>query len=310
MKAAFNLTAVGRGFWRWLACLLFCLGLAGCGNPPYPRGPVEQLFVGQALPVFSQKIVAGQRINLANAPLAATPQKVADPDKPKPILLFVHGSPGDWKAWSYYLKSPELASFAERIAIDRPGFGGSAQGAVVTDLRQQAALMAQLIPDGQKAIVVGHSLGGPLAVWMAIDSPDKVCGVVSIAGSLSSRYEAPRWYNLLADSALLAWAVPNEMAWSNREMMVLSAELRKLEAAAGQLRIPVTLIQGEKDSLVDPQTVGEFQKHAPAAWLNVKSLPKETHFVLWEKPELIVSAIKETPCALSPRTGSRMARYP
>lgn len=115
-----------------------------------------------------------------------------------------------------------------------------------------------------------------------------------------SRYEAPRWYNLLADSASLAWAVPDEMAWSNREMMVLSAELRKLEAAAGQLRMPVTLIQGEKDSLVDPQTVGEFQKHAPAAWLSVKNLPKETHFVLWEKPELIVSAIKETPCALSP----------
>lgn len=216
------------------------------------------------------------------------------------ILLFVHGSPGDWKAWSYYLKAPELAGFASRIAIDRPGFGESGKGVVITDLRQQAALIAELIPTGKKAIVVGHSLGGPLAVWMAIDAPDKVCGAVSIAGSLSARLEEPRWYNLLADSVLLRWAVPLEMVWSNQEMMALSGELGKLEAAASQLRVPVTLVQGGKDSLVDPKTVEEFEKVAPASWLKIKNLPAETHFVLWEKPQIIVDAIKEITCASSP----------
>lgn len=216
------------------------------------------------------------------------------------LLLFIHGSPGDWKAWSYYLKTPELAGFAKRIAIDRPGFGESGKGVVVTDLQQQAKLIAGLIPQGQKAIVVGHSLGGPLAVWMALTSPDKVCGVISIAGSLSSRYEEPRWYNLMADSSVLRWAVPSEMVWSNQEMMALSGELGKLEAAANQLRVPVTLVQGGKDSLVDPRTVEEFEKYAPASWLRIRNLPTETHFVLWEKPQIIVDAIKEISCASSP----------
>lgn len=289
---------------RKLQCALLCLfavsGLAACGNPPYPRGTTEQLFAGSASPAISQQMVAGQRFNMASAPTGAKNGDTNASASRKAMLLFVHGSPGDWKAWSYYLKTPELAGFTSRVAIDRPGFGDSGQGVVVTDLRQQAALIAKLIPTGQKAIVVGHSLGGPLAVWMAIDSPDKVCGALSIAGSLSSRYEAPRWYNLLADSALLSWAVPLEMLWSNQEMMVLQGELGKLEAAAGQLRVPVTVMQGGKDSLVDPKTVDEFEKHAPAAWLKSINLPGETHFVLWEKPQIVVDAIKEMPCALSP----------
>ncbi len=271
-------------------------GAVACGNPPYPRGSVQQLFADSTLPTISQQVLQGRRINVASV-------KGGTKNSPTPsntMLLFVHGSPGDWKAWTYYLKTPELAGFANRIAIDRPGFGDSGKGQVETDLKQQAELIAELIPGGQKAIVVGHSLGGPLAVWMAINSPDKVCGVISIAGSLSSGYEEPRWYNLLADSALLGWAVPAEMNWSNQEMMGLSTELGKLEAAVNQLRIPTTLIQGGADSLVDPKTVDEFRKHAPASWLKIKNLPNETHFVLWEKPQIIVDAIKEMQCASSP----------
>jgi uncharacterized protein len=278
-----------------LSCLLATASVAGCGNPPYPRGSADQLFAGSTLPTMSLQTVQSQTINVASM-LGDKGSGTADNNT---ILLFVHGSPGDWKAWSYYLKTRELAGFSKRLAIDRPGFGESGKGLVITNLRQQAALIAELIPKGKKAIVIGHSLGGPLAVWMAIDAPDKVCGAVSIAGSLSSRLEEPRWYNLLADSALLRWAVPLEMRWSNQEMMALSGELGKLEAAASQLRIPVTLVQGGEDSLVDPKTIDEFEKFAPAAWLKIKILPAETHFVLWEKPQIIVDAIKEMSCASS-----------
>ena len=269
--------------------------LVACGNPPYPRGAVNKLFAGADAPTFSRQVVQGRDISTAR--VQTDPKEQTAPNSP--ILLFVHGSPGDWKAWSYYLKTPELAGFASRVAVDRPGFGDSVAAGLMTDLRQQAALLSALIPPGQKAIVVGHSLGGPLAAWMAIDSPDKVCGAVSIAGSLSSRLEEPRWYNLLADSALLGWAVPNEMARSNQEMMPLSAELVKLEAALSKLRAPLLLIQGGKDSLVEPTTVDEVETRAPAAWLNVMRLPNESHFVLWEKPQIVIDAIKNMSCASS-----------
>jgi pimeloyl-ACP methyl ester carboxylesterase len=213
------------------------------------------------------------------------------------MLLFVHGSPGDWKAWAHYLQSPELACFSSRVAVDRPGFGGSRSGGVMPDLRAQAAMLTKLIPKGQKAIVVGHSLGGPLVAWMAIDAPDKVCGAVSIAGSLSSAHEAPRWYNHLADLPLVKWVIPAEMVESNHEMMPLADELAKLEPYFVQLQVPLIVMQGGKDSLVDPVTADEVEKHSPRIWVRVQRLPMENHFLLWEKPQLVIDAIQSLPCA-------------
>lgn len=273
-----------------LSAALCASSLVACGNPPYPHGSVESLFGQARKPVISTVNAGGRLLNTARVD---NPNAAAA----KPMLLFVHGSPGEWQAWAAYLKAPELAGFSSRIAVDRPGFGGSTAGGVVPNLRAQAAMLTALIPAGQKVIVVGHSLGGPLVAWMAIDAPDKVCAAVSIAGSLSSRYEAPRWYNKVADMTLLSWAIPAEMVQSNLEMMPLSTELAQLESAFGKLRVPFVVMQGGKDSLVEPATADEVEKHAPAQWLKMQRLPLENHFVLWEKPELVIKTLLDLPCA-------------
>lgn len=278
------------GLSRWSVLILLAGLLAGCGHPPYPRGSVDELFPTGQRPRFNSVRLEGRSLTVAAmAPTSTAPQA--------PVLLFLHGSPGSWKAWSVFLRDPQLDGFGPRLAVDRPGFGASEPGAVMTDLRAQAALLSGLIPPGRKAIVVGHSLGGPLAAWMAIDFPEKVCGALSIAGSLSSRYEAPRWYNELAQWSVVQWALPPEMVWSNREMMPLSAELALLEVQMGRLHVPLVLMQGGKDSLVDPRTVDEVTKFAPKSWLTVRQYPEASHFVLWEKPQLVIDAIRAMPCA-------------
>ena len=263
--------------------------LAGCGNPPYPRGDAKALFGDGPMPTAVPVSVNGRTLNTLQTA-----------DRGSTMLLFVHGSPGDWKAWAHYLKTPRLADIGPRVAVDRPGFGGSGPGQVMPDLRAQASLLAGLIPVGQRAVVIGHSLGGPLAAWMAIDHPDKVCGAVSIAGSLSPDLEEPRWYNTAAGLRPVQWVIPREMRWSNEEMMVLADELRKLRAAWPQLRTPFVLMQGGKDSLVDPRTANEVEQLAPRQWVSVQRLPAESHFVLWEKPGLVIDAILKLPCVRTP----------
>ncbi|QDL55588.1 alpha/beta fold hydrolase [Rhodoferax aquaticus] len=275
---------------QWFATVAVAL-VAGCSNPPYPRGAMESLYPDGKYPALSTVQVQGRYVGMAKTTTAPVEAAQA------PVLLFIHGSPGDWKAWAHFLKASELPTFDTRIAVDRPGFGASGAGQVVPDLRAQAALLATLIPKGRKAIVIGHSLGGPIAAWMAVDAPDQVCAAISLAGSLSSKYEAPRWYNYLADFALVRWAIPQEMVWSNQEMMPLSSELEKLEHALPTLHVPLLLLQGGKDTLVDPRTVDEVQAFAPAQWLSIQRLPDATHFFLWEDPDAVINAIRKLPCA-------------
>jgi 3-oxoadipate enol-lactonase len=92
-----------------------------------------------------------------------------------PALLFVHGHPFDRSMWR-----PQLAAFASRrvIAPDLRGYGAST-GAVGTwaDLADDLVdLMDALrVP---RAVVVGLSMGGQIALDLARRHPDRVAGLL------------------------------------------------------------------------------------------------------------------------------------
>ena len=261
------------------------LQLAACADPPIPRGSIEALFPGPVRPQVSSVRVLGRTVQLVQMPgLGQTP------------IVFIHGSPGSWRSWARYLDAPELSGYGPRIAMDRPGFGGSGPGDLMLDLRAQAAVLAAAIPEGAPAIVVGHSLGGPLIAWMAIDHPEKVCGGVLVAGSVAPELEAPRWYNHLADNWLAQWVVGKNMLWSNREMMVLEQQLRVLDSYWPRLGRPLIAIQGDQDPLVDPRTADYLEARAPRQWMRVVRAPGMDHFQLWTHPASVIREIRSLDC--------------
>ena len=270
---------------RTVGLLSGLLLLAACSNPPYPRGAMEELYPTPPRPQLRQVQALGHTLQMAEMPGTG-----------KTPIVFVHGSPGGWKAWARYLDAPELSAFGPRIAFDRPGFGGSGAGDVMLDLRRQADVLAAAMPPGPPAILVGHSLGGPLIAWMAIDHPDKVCGGVMVAGSVAPELEAPRWYNRIADTFVAQWVAPKEMLWSNREMLVLQTELQKLDAEWPKLKRPLVAIQGMDDSLVDPRTADYLEGRAPRQWMRVVRARGLDHFLLWKQRELVTREILSLPC--------------
>ena len=260
-------------------CVLLCL--TACQNPPYPRGSLAQLYPEGPRPTLATVQVDGRTLEIA------TMAGVGSTD-----ILFVHGSPGDWKAWAAYLNDPALVNLGARMAVDRPGYGGSKQGGVIPDLRQQADLLAKLLPPHRQSIVVGHSLGGPLAAWLAIDHPDQVCGVVMLAGSMAPEYESPRWYNTAATLKPIQWLIPDEMLRSNLEIMPLQQELIKLDAALPTLHRPIIALQGLKDELVDPRTADHLEQHVAPPYLTVIRIADVGHFIPWKKHQQVVEAIQ------------------
>ena len=207
-------------------------------------------------------------------------------------LLFIHGTPGSRRGFADYLNDKSLQDEFALTAIDRPGFGED-PGPVIPQLRQQAKSLAAGLSPEKRNIVIGHSLGAPLAVWLALQSPEQVAAIVLVAGSMAPELEPVRWYNWLAQWQPVQWFLSREWIHANREMMVLQDELRLLEPELKALRVPVVVVQGGRDELVLPETVDFLRAQLPSSLLAVRYYPEEGHFILWQRPDLIAAAIRE-----------------
>lgn len=210
-------------------------------------------------------------------------------------VLFVHGSPGTWEAWRRFLLDPELARRARLVALDRPGFGGSGRGRAEASIARQAAALAVLLADepGPPAVVVGHSLGGPIAARLAVDRPDLVAALLLVAPSIDPALERHRWFNIAASWRAVQWLLPVDWVVSNRELWPLADELRDLAPRWAELACPVRIVQGIDDRLV-PAANADFAERVLAGRdLRVTRHAGEGHFLLWEHPESVRSPLLE-----------------
>jgi pimeloyl-ACP methyl ester carboxylesterase len=90
-----------------------------------------------------------------------------------PPLLLVHGIGGDWRTWEPVLE--ELAQRHRIVAVDLPGHGRSAKGAGDYSLGALASALRDLCGalGIARATVVGHSLGGGIAMQFSYQFPER-----------------------------------------------------------------------------------------------------------------------------------------
>lgn len=98
-------------------------------------------------------------------------------------ILFLHGLGGQLHHFRHTLFD-RLSGDFRVIALDRPGSGYSVRAAGADGrLGEQADVVAGFIDALSlgKPLVVGHSLGGAVALALAIDHPDKVSGLALLS---------------------------------------------------------------------------------------------------------------------------------
>ena len=90
-----------------------------------------------------------------------------------PTVLLIHGIGGDWRTWEPVLDG--LARQHHVVAVDLPGHGGSAKGAGDYSLGALASALRDLggALGLERATVIGHSLGGGVAMQFAYQFPER-----------------------------------------------------------------------------------------------------------------------------------------
>ena len=95
--------------------------------------------------------------------------------------LFIHGLGSS--SCSYKTITPALKSKVRCISIDTPGSGLSELGKAeqsISSIAKDAIGLLDALRIQEKVVVVGHSMGGTIASYIAAEYPERVKGVVLI----------------------------------------------------------------------------------------------------------------------------------
>lgn len=241
----------------------------------------------------------GRFVDVPGARLHVREFDGGDPDAP--AILLVHGLAGQLAHYTYGVTG-RLQGRHRVVAVDRPGSGHSTRApGTPADLRTQAAILAALIErlGLERPLVVGHSLGGALALALALDHPRHV-GALALVAPLTHMQDqvppvfegltilSPLWRTIVAwtlaipaqiknsramlDAVFAPEPVPRDFDTRGGALLGLrpgaflgaSDDLRALpdclpaqQTRYAELDLPVAILYGKDDRILDPRTHGQ-----------------------------------------------------
>lgn len=154
-----------------------------------------------------------------------------------PAIVMIHGLGGNLMNYSYAL-GDRLARDHRVIMVDRPGSGHSVRPkSAPANLAAQADTIAVLIRNLalDRPVLVGHSLGGALALTLAANHPDCVGAMALIAPLTEARDVVPPVFKGLA----IAWPLMRTLvSWTIALPMSMASRDRVLETVFGPDPVP------------------------------------------------------------------------
>jgi pimeloyl-ACP methyl ester carboxylesterase len=111
-----------------------------------------------------------------------------------PLVLFCHGFPESWYSWRHQLRALAEAGY-RAVAPDMRGYGQTGQPKEV-DRYTLLHLVGDMVGvadalGGEKAVIVGHDWGAPVAWHAALLRPDRFRGVVGLSVPFRPRGLSP-----------------------------------------------------------------------------------------------------------------------
>jgi pimeloyl-ACP methyl ester carboxylesterase len=229
--------------------------------------------------------------------------------KGRPVLL-QHGLRGESAVMLPLARA--LAARGYRVLMfDLPGHGLSPQPVRELTIGNAGKLIldaADALDFPRRPAIVGHSLGGWVMAWQALESPQR-CGPVTLISSPGYRFQPPAFPMLLpftvsdAQRSLpIMFAhppyAPAPALWFavRRDASTAIAMLRSavsgeylLDGLLGSIDLPVQILFGAQDKLIPPAIGRAMAADLPGH--RFEEIADAGHMVVWEKPEETAAAI-------------------
>ena len=230
----------------------------------------------------------------------------------QPVIL-LHGWLG---SWGYWLDTMEALGCNHRLyALDFWGFGDSGKRRQRYQIDDFVELVEQFmdrlgIP---YAPVVGHSMGGTVALSLALTQPHRVCKV-AVVGSPVVGSSLNIFLHLAGHPwiAYMVWNMPTALRWGIRlcspritrewqkwyEMQIKDlsrttleafftsiASLRRVDLRSNLpvLRLPVMSVHGVGDNVVNPDQAALIGRYVRGA--RIEMMSQSRHFPMLDEPE-------------------------
>ncbi len=281
--------------WSWLALLAASTVVRHLRPAPHRPAPDE----------LAQVVGAVRDTAMGPTPVTIAYRRFgprADSAHQAPVVLLVHGSPGD---------NDEVTGIAallgqryQTLAPDLPGFGGSTWDVPDYSIRAHARYLLALLDSLHVAQVhlVGFSMGGGVVLELEALAPGRVRSITMLAAIGAQEYELLGDYHLnhalhlaqLAGLTVLRELVPH-FGWLDDAVLSVpyarnfsDTDQRPLRGILAGYPGPMLILHGAHDVLVAPAAAREHARLVPQAELRMND---GDHFAAFLTPEPVAEAI-------------------
>jgi pimeloyl-ACP methyl ester carboxylesterase len=252
------------------------------------------------------------------------PALVADVEGHGPAVVLLHGQPG--RAGNWHRVTALLNGRYTTIAPDRLGYGrtGGPSGDFVANAAATVALLDSL--GVERAVVVGHSWAGAVALQLAVSAAERISGLVLVAsvapgdpigrldrmlatrplGEVAARATLGIAGRALAvpslrravsralpsgPAELVADARPSRNSWRSfaAEQRVYVEHIDDLADDLAGITAPTRVVVGTSDRVVHPEAGALLAGRIPGAVL--LTVPRAGHLLPWDHPESVEQAV-------------------
>ncbi|MBR4468445.1 MAG: alpha/beta hydrolase [Bacteroidales bacterium] len=207
-------------------------------------------------------------------------------------LILLHGNGENYDYFEHQI--PFFSDDYRVIAIDTRGHGKSPRGEKPFTIKQFAEDLHDFIDEKgvEKAILLGFSDGGNIALTFALKYPDRVEKMIVDGANLFPKGVKPlyQWPIEMGYRIAKLFAKKSDKANQNAEMLSLMVNEPHIEPAElSRLTMPVLVVAGTKDMIKESHTRLIYES-LPNAQL---SILEGDHFVANKNPEAFNKAVAE-----------------